>query len=53
MKAAGETTLMEDLAEMGKKMFNGLGSLGEEELEKISGRSHRLRQEHDDRYGGV
>jgi len=41
MKAAGETTLMEDLAEMGKKMFNGLGSLGEEELEKISGRSQR------------
>ncbi len=38
LRAAGETTLAEDLSDMGRKMCNGLGSLGEEELDKVHGR---------------
>lgn len=51
LKAAGETSLMEDLSDMGKKMFNQAGQLGEEETARIrnlSGTSGTQRKESDD-----
>lgn len=51
LKAAGETSLMEDLSDMGKKMFNQAGQLGEEEtarIRKLSSSSGNNRKESDD-----
>lgn len=51
LKAAGETSLMEDLSDMGKKMFNQAGQLGEEEtarIRKLCGSAGNPRKENDD-----
>jgi len=44
MKAAGETSLMEDLSDMGKKMFNNAGQLGQEEIDRINKKSADAKQ---------
>lgn len=44
MKAAGETSLMEDLSDMGKKMFNNAGQLGQEEIDRINKKSAASKQ---------
>ena len=51
LKAAGETSLMEDLSDAGKKMFNQAGQLGEEEtanIRKLSRSSGSQRKDNDD-----
>jgi hypothetical protein len=52
MRAGGETTLMEDLSDMGKMMYDSMASFGEEELNDLHRRTVVKRKEYDnDRFG--
>jgi hypothetical protein len=53
MMAIGETTLMEDLSEMGKKMYHSMSSFGEGELNDLHKTTVPKPKEHDNDSFGV
>ena len=53
IRSTGKTTLMEDLSDMGKMMYDSMASFGEEELNNLHRRTGAKRKESDnDSYGG-
>jgi len=48
LKASGETSLMEDLSDMGKNMFNKAGTLGQEEIDRINKKSSKEQKRESD-----